>query len=398
MASDPPHSGSTSRDSNGAQRWTGRASVGNSPVASRPAAPPPPPPPPVYPTAKPGPKPSRGYPRTRPGVRPRWGRILLVGLAVLALVAGAGVLTSYLWFRGVDDGLNRTDPFAALEGRPQKVVDGTLNILLVGSDSRDPDQPSVEGGPARTDTIVIMHIPASHDRAYMVSIPRDTWVYVPESPDGQNGDTMAKINAAYAWGGLPLTVETVERYTGVRMDHVALIDFNGFIKVTDALGGVDMNIEQSIVSIHEPYRQFTAGPNHLTGAEALDYCRQRYQFPDGDFARIRHQHEFLKALLDKAVSRGTVTNLGTFKEFVTSVASALTVDKDFSLIDLGWQFHSLRSDNLTFVTNPNLGSDDIDGQSVVVSDKQNASALYDAMAHDTLAGWVAQHPTATEGG
>jgi hypothetical protein len=103
-------------------------------------------------------------------------------------------------------------------------------------------------------------------------------------------------------------------------------------------------------------------------------------------------------LLDKAVSRGTVTNLGTFKEFVTSVASALTVDKDFSLIDLGWQFHSLRSDNLTFVTNPNLGSDDIDGQSVVVSDKQNASALYDAMAHDTLAGWVAQHPTATEGG
>jgi LCP family protein required for cell wall assembly len=278
----------------------------------------------VYPTAKPGPKPSRGYPRTRPGVRPRWGRILLVGLAVLALVAGAGVLTSYLWFRGVDDGLNRTDPFAALEGRPQKVVDGTLNILLVGSDSRDPDQPSVEGGPARTDTIVIMHIPASHDRAYMVSIPRDTWVYVPESPDGQNGDTMAKINAAYAWGGLPLTVETVERYTGVRMDHVALIDFNGFIKVTDALGGVDMNIEQSIVSIHEPYRQFTAGPNHLTGAEALDYVRPALPVPGRRLRPHRHQHEFLKALLDKAVSRGTVTNLGTFKEFVTSVASALT--------------------------------------------------------------------------
>jgi len=231
-----------------------------------------------------------------------------------------------------------------------------------------------------------------------VSIPRDTWVYVPESPDGQNGDTMAKINASYAWGGLPLTVETVERYTGVRMDHVALIDFNGFIKVTDALGGVDMNIEQSIVSIHEPYRSFTAGPNHLDGAEALDYVRQRYQFPDGDFARMRHQHEFLKALLDKAVSRGTVTNIGTFKDFVSSVASALTVDKDFSLVDLGWQFRSLRSDNLTFVVSPNLGSDDIDGQSVVVSDKQNASELYDAMARDTLAAWVAQHPSVVEGG
>jgi LCP family protein required for cell wall assembly len=392
MASDPPHRGSNSHDSNGTQRWTGRASVGSSPVPSRPA---PPPPPPVYPTST---KPSSGYPKTRPGVRPRWGRIFLVGLAVLALVAGAGLISSYLWFRHVDDGLKRTDPFAALEGRPQKVVDGTLNILLVGSDSRDPDMPSVEGGPARTDTLVIMHIPASHDKAYLVSIPRDTWVYVPESPDGQNGDTMAKINASYAWGGLPLTVETVERFTGVRMDHVALIDFNGFIKVTDALGGVDLNIEQSIVSIHEPYRTFTAGPNHLDGAEALDYVRQRYQFPDGDFARMRHQHEFLKALLDKAVSRGTVTNLGTFKDFVSSVASALTVDKDFSLIDLGWQFRSLRSQNLTFLVSPNLGGDDIDGQSVVVSDKQNASELYDAIARDTLAAWVAQHPTVVEGG
>jgi LCP family protein required for cell wall assembly len=371
--------------------------VGSSPVVSRPAAPPPPP---VYPTSTPGPTPPRRYPPTRPGRRPRWGRIFLVGLAVLALVAGAGLITSYLWFRNVDEGLNRTDPFAAIEGRPQKVVDGTLNVLLLGSDSRDPDTPGEAGGPGlwRTDTIVILHIPASHDKAYMVSIPRDTWVYVPESPDGQNGDTMAKINAAYAWGGLPLMVETVERYSGVRMDHVALIDFNGFVRVTDALGGVDMNIEQSIVSIHEPYRSFTAGPNHLNGTEALDYVRQRYQFADGDFARMRHQHEFLKALLDKAVSRGTVANIGKFKEFVSSVASALTVDKDFSLIDLGWQFHSLRSENLTFLVSPNLGSDTIDGQSVVVSDKQNASQLYDAMAKDTLAAWVTEHPSVVEGG
>ena len=379
MASDPPHSGHTSRDSNGAQRWTGRASVGTSPVVSRPAAPPPPP---VYPAAKP--KPSRGYPRTRPGIRPRWGRIFLVGLAVLALVAGGGLITSYLWFRHVDDGLKRTDPFAALEGRPQKVVDGTLNILLVGSDSRDPDMPSVEGGPARTDTIVILHIPASHDKAYLVSIPRDTWVYVPESPDGQNGDTMAKINASYAWGGLPLTVETVERYTGVRMDHVALIDFNGFIKVTDALGGVDMNIEQSIVSIHEPYRSFTAGPNHLDGAEALDYVRQRYQFPDGDFARMRHQHEFLKALLDKATSTGTLTNPVKLNAFLQAVTRSVTVDTRFDLVDTAFALKDLRSSDITTMTSPSAGTGTRDGQSVVLADAAKAAALYRAVATDTM--------------
>ena len=89
---------------------------------------------------------------------------------------------------------------------------------------------------------------------------------------------------------------TVEQYTGVRIDHLALIDFAGFVKVTDALGGVDMNIEQTITSIHPPYRTFHAGMNHLNGAEALDYVRQRKQFADGDFARMRHQHEFLKAI------------------------------------------------------------------------------------------------------
>jgi LCP family protein required for cell wall assembly len=331
---------------------------------------------------------------TRPGRRPRWGRIVGVAVAVLVLIAGAGLITSYLWVRKVDDDLRRTDPFSQIAGRPQKLADGTLNILMVGSDSRAEDPAIGE----RSDTLVIMHIPASHDRAYLTSIPRDTWVHVPLSADGQNGDTMAKINAAYAWGGLPLTVQTVEEFTGVRMDHVVVIDFSGFVEVVDALGGVDMNVEQTITSIHPPNRVFHAGPNTFNGDEALDYVRQRYQFADGDFARMRHQQQFLKAVMDKAVSRGTVTNLGNFKDFVSSVANAITVDKDFSLIDLGWQFHSLRSENLIFMISPNVGSDNIDGQSVVVSDRELASSYYDAMAHDQVAQWVAQHPSAAQGG
>ena len=123
-----------------------------------------------------------------------------------------------------------------------------------------------------------------------------------------------------------------------------------------------MTVDETIDSIHPPYRRFEAGPRHFTGVEALDYVRQRYQFVDGDFTRIKHQQMFLKALLDKAVSVGTVTNIGNLKDFVSSVASAMIVDKDFSLIDLAWQFHSLRSDDLNFLVTPNLGTD-TDGRS-----------------------------------
>jgi LCP family protein required for cell wall assembly len=393
----PP--GDAGQDPN--QRWTGRAQVGGSSPTSSPPSParssg-------VYGSARPSPAPS--HPAAGPArpvkkpLKPRWGRIALVAVAVLTLVAGLGVLTSYLWVKGVDDGLKRTDPFASIEGRPPKVVEGTLNILLLGTDSRDPNASSDGPGPWRTDTIALMHIPASQDRAFLISLPRDLWVHVPPSPDGQNGDTMAKLNAAFAWGGEALMVQTVEQYSGVHIDHVALIDFGGFVQVTDAVGGVDMMVEETITSIHPPFRVFNAGMNHFNGEEALDYVRQRYQFPDGDFARIRHQHMYLKALLDKAVSLGTVTNISSMKSFVSSVANAMTVDRDFSLIDLGWQFRGLRSENLVFLTSPTAGTDMIGDQSVVLSDRQKASAMFDAVANDTLASWLgATGPTPTPGG
>jgi len=380
MATTPP----PADEDQPAKKWTGRASVSApTPSAGRAATPQvatrPVSPPPVYPPAYQGGK-----------RRPRWGRIALIVFAVLMLVAGIGAFAGYQWIKGVDDDLRRTDPFAGIAGRPQKLVDGTLNILLLGTDSRDPDAPIDQAGKWRTDTIVLMHIPASHDKAYLISFPRDLWVHVPASKDGQYGNTMAKINAAYAWGGAPLMVQTVEEYTGVRMDHVVLIDFGGFVKVTDAVGGVDMNVERTITSIHKPHRTFTKGMNHFDGAEALDYIRQRKQFPNGDFTRMKNQQLFLKALLDKAVSVGTVTNIGALKDFVTSVADAIIVDQNFSLIDLGWQFRSLRSENLVFMISPHNGTGTMDGQSVVLSDREKALGLYDAVAKDTVGAWYAQ--------
>jgi LCP family protein required for cell wall assembly len=343
-------------------------------------------------TGTPPPPPRTGSPYRGRKKGPHWGRIALVGglaLVLVGLLTGGGL---YMYYRSLDNGLNRDDPFAQLTGgRPAKTVDGAINMLLLGSDSRDPDN---KGNPGqwRTDTIIVLHIPASHDKAYLVSLPRDLYVHIPKSKSNpQYGDTKAKINASFAWGGTPLTVQTVEDYTQVRMDHVVLIDFGGFKQVIDALGGIDMNVEQDVKSIHAPFRQFKKGMMHMNGDEALDYARQRYQFADGDFARMRHQQQMMKAILDKAASSGTLGNPKKLNAFLKAVTSALTVDKDFSLADMAIQFHGLRSQDLTFLVSPNKGSQNVNGESVVVPDKAKATELFDGVKNDKVADYVTKY-------
>ena len=342
-------------------------------------------------------QPRRGADATPPRKRPRrkdplWARLTVVFGAVLMLTSGVAIVGSKALISQATGNIaqrNLLGDAGKTDAEGGASLDGAIDMLLLGVDARE----RWAADDVRSDSIIVLHIPASHDRAYLVSIPRDLWVYIPPTPDGQMGGTMAKINAAYAWGGMPLAVQTVELYTGVHIDHVVVVDFAGFVKVTDAVGGVDMYVEQTISSIHPPYRTFEAGMRHFTGEEALDYVRQRYQFPEGDFARMRHQQMFLKALMDKATSLGTLANLSSLRAFVSSVADALTVDESFSLVDLAWQFRGLRSDDLVFLVSPNLGSDMIGDQSVVVSDRERALSFYEAMARDELDEWVSVHGT-----
>lgn len=301
-----------------------------------------------------------------------------------------GAIGGYLYYSALSDGLNREDPFAKLTGgRPAKGVTGALNILMLGSDSRNPD--NKQSTEWRTDTMIVLHVAADHKKVYLVSIPRDLYVHIPRSPTNKSlGDTKGKINSAYAWGGTTLAVKTIEEYTNVRMDHVVLLDFAGFKQVTDAVGGVDLYIEQNLTSIHPPHRKFKKGMNHLNGAEALDYVRQRYQFPEGDFARMRHQQQFMKALLDKGVSSGTITNPPRLNAFLQSVTKSMTVDKKFSLVDMALQFKNVRSEDLTFLVSPNVGSRDVNGESVVMPDPTAAKALYTAVRDDKVTDWLAQ--------
>ncbi|MEU7876502.1 LCP family protein [Dactylosporangium sp. NPDC049140] len=338
--------------------------------------------------------------------RRRLTAIVIGSAAALLLVLGAG--GSYQYYRSIDSGIQRTDAFgttgktdvqqAQQEAvRPPVEVVGAKNFLLLGSDSRDPDDPDRRSGAGtgRTDAIILLHVDAEHDKAYLISLPRDLYVHIPPSPtDPRLGNKDAKINAAFVWGGVQLTVRTVEAYTSVRIDHVVLVDFAGFQQVTDALGGVDLNNDCAFTSIAEPYRHFAPGVNHLDGAAALDYVRQRKQFPDSDFTRMRHQREFLKALLDKAISTDTLRNPLKLNAFLKSVAKAITVDKDFSLADTAWTLRNIGSGDLTMLVSPNRGGATVNKESVVIPDPARAAVLYDAVVKDTVAGWIANNPQA----
>lgn len=323
----------------------------------------------------------------------RWWRLLaLISVLVLVLVVGGVAVGGWFYARSLDQTIARLDVFGAVPeaDRPARTATGALNLLLLGSDSNDPDPTG-----SRTDTIVLVHLPANRQRAQLISIPRDTWTTVPTAgggPGGRSGGTKAKINAAYAWGSTPLMVQTVERFTGVRVDHVVLVDFAGFKEIVDALGGVEIDVAETFTSNHPPFRSFRKGMQRMDGATALDFARQRKQFPDGDFTRMRHQQQLIAALIDRATTLGLVANTGRLDDFLRATAGAVTVDNTLSVFDVAWELRSLHSADVDRITSPSAGTGMIGGESVVLPDERAASDLFTAVRADTVDRWLAAHP------
>ncbi|WP_293818120.1 LCP family protein [uncultured Corynebacterium sp.] len=273
----------------------------------------------------------RGRTTPRPKRRRRFGFFKALGLLlviVLAFSVGAAV-----W---IDTKLQRTDALQDYDGR----LGGTsgTNWLLVGSDSRaglskeDADRlmaGELNDSVGRTDTIMVVHIPRFGGEATMLSLPRDSWVDIP-------GNGKNKLNQAFSIGGPALLQQTVEQATGIHLDHYAEIGFGGFANVVDAVGGVEMCLDEPL---EDPMAgiNLQAGCQELDGPTALGYVRSRYTSAQGDLDRVERQRKFLAALSKKIKSPGTLLN--PFKNL--KVADALSANMTVNEDDHVWNLASL---------------------------------------------------------
>jgi LCP family protein required for cell wall assembly len=314
---------------------------------------------------------------------------LLIALISVALVIGGGGGAFWWYLRSLDHDIRRTQSFTPEQEavRPHRDASDAVNVLVLGTDQE-------QGGSARADTIMLVHLAGNRHAAQVISIPRDTWLPLARTVEAGAPTTPAKINAAYAWGGAPLMVRTVESFTGVRIDHTVSIDFAGFAKIIDALGGIDIDVAAPFTSSLAPYRRFAAGVQHMNGEVALDYARQRKPFAQGDFARMRHQREILAAVFDKVSSRAILSHPFQLNAVIHSTARAFTVDDALSLPDMATILAQLRGSDLSMLTAPTTGTGRVGDQSVVYADRTADEELFAAVRSDTMDAWLAEHPDA----
>ncbi|MFI9826807.1 LCP family protein [Streptomyces sp. NPDC051913] len=264
-----------------------------------------------------------------------------------------------------------------------------VNILVLGSDSRSGKENQALGGGdssgARSDTAMVVHIDAGRTEATVVSIPRDTLVTRPSCPLEDGGSTAvaynAMFNSAYALGGPVCAVKTVESITNVRMDHYIEIDFSGFAKLVNALGGVTVTTDENI---DDPSSHLTlkAGTHHLDGKQALALARTRHGIGDGsDLGRIGLQQKLVKALLEQISSTNLLTSPTRFYSVADAITGSLTTDTGLDslteLMSLGQSLKGLSADQVRTVTMPVLPAPS--NHNRVVAQEPQASKLWKSL-------------------
>jgi len=334
----------------------------------------------------------------QPGRRPRIGRrILRIAVwstaAVLLLCAGTA---GYLFWR-FNHNLRTVDIKAALgSDRPAASSTGAMNVLVLGSDSRAGDDGKLAGGisdgTARSDTAMLIHVNQAHNHAVVVSIPRDTLVSRPSctgTSAGTKGTVLPEatgvmFNTAYEVGGPACAVKTVESMTGLRMDHFIELDFSGFAKLIDALGGVTVtttvSIDDSLSGLHLP-----AGTHHLDGVDALAFVRTRHGVGDGsDLGRIELQQQMIRSVMTQAEGLDLFSSPARLYDLADTATSSLTTDSDLgsitSLISFAEGLKGVGADNVTSVTMPTVTAPS-DPNRLVAVDPQ-ADDLWAALAGD----------------
>jgi LCP family protein required for cell wall assembly len=330
---------------------------------------------------RPGPTPAQRQlmARISAGRRARQRRALLAACSALSalvlLAAGsAWTVTSYL-----NGHLGRIN--AGTAGTPSS---GPLNILVAGLDERAglTRQQQIalhvgrSTGEINTDTLMLVHVPADHSYVRVVSLPRDSWVNIP-------GHGMNKINAALGLGGPQLMVRTVEQVTGLEINDYIEVNFLGFVKVIDALGGVNICLPYGVDDRYSGLH-LSAGFHHVSGITALEYARDRHSFARSDLARIQDQQQLISSALTQAISSGLLANPVRLASVVSAASAAIKVDQGFNVVNLADELRGISPSQVTFTTVPlsNVNYITPTGASAVLWDSSAASALFAALRND----------------
>ena len=324
----------------------------------------------------------------RPGAAVRRAKLAVV--LASALVLG---LTSVAWstFQDLQNRLTTADVTGGFTA-----PDGATDLLLVGSDSRTDARgnplptevlsqlrASDEGGDL-TDTVILVRIPDDGRRAVALSLPRDLYV---ELPDGygqhklnsafaraknetaeqlvEQGADPARVRTQSIAAGRRMLVETVEGLTGVGVDHYAELNLLGFARLTEAVGGVEVCL-RAPVDDEFSGAEFPAGPQTISGADALAFVRQRSGLPRGDLDRVVRQQAFLAGLADKVLSAGTLANPGRIRELTEATQQALVLDRELNVLEFASRMRGVAAGDVEFLTVPVLGEVSSDGDGSVL--------------------------------
>lgn len=279
-------------------------------------------------------------------------------MALLVVVGGLGAA---LFVQRINGNIKSVDINTALgNDRPQASTTGAMNILLLGSDGRSGQKDSSSSDTGRSDTAMVLHVYDDRRRAALISIPRDTLITRPQcttrSGSKDPGGSRKMFNESFAVGGPACAVSTVEKLSGLRMDHYLELDFGGFQKIIDTLGGVSVNVTEPIKD-GAGGLDLNAGTHHLNGAQSLALVRTRKGIGDGsDLGRIQVQQAFVKSLLAQMTSAGTLSNPGRLVALADTATKAMTTDESLAsasaLMGLASDLKGLSATGLQSLTLP----------------------------------------------
>lgn len=349
----------------------------------------------------------------RRGRTPLWAKLCLIAGIVLVVGSGGSLVAGTVLIDHVNNSIQQDDLLG--DGAPKHKpsdVKGPIDMLLAGSDMRNSWKST--GQKPRTDSIMWLHIPASLDRAYLLSLPRDLRVDIPLVQATGLGGGQDRLNASFPdgmknvndiAGGMQSLNRTVTQLTNARFTMAGLVNWDGFTAITKALGGVTMCLDQGFTS-HQP--GFTNGPpltfpsgcHHYKAAKALKLVRQRDDVPGGDYGRQKLQQQYVKQIVKQAMSRGVATDPSKLNALLKAAGKAVTLDLGgYTPIDLALALHKITPSTITTLQVPHQaiwegGTSAADGGTYVGEGLQQplGNQLFTALRNDRIDKLLLSHP------